>query len=489
MAMSSSNALKELEQALLATVHELEDQRNAARELVTTEMLLAVAGRSAAEAYEKQLAAVHEAAEAHRQATAAVKAQKEAAAKMQAAQQAAITVLGNAGRAAESWARMASPTAWSTMTDSFKLVGMQLGMFFIPAIAKAAVWAQKLADWLEHLSPDKKALMTQGATYAAGAYAFNKAASAMGLGGTMGVARGAMGLAKWGGGISIGGTGGAAPASGLAALITPITLVASGVLVAGLAFKASLDKSAEAMEKFQTEVNKAPWEKFSPDELRQSDMYKKYAAIADPEERRKAIDKESIKASDEVGASKRALEEFSGPMGMGESIHGFSKTLLGPGQVPGQDAGYLRGSALMLPGLDLIGNMGANQIAGQEAARQRYEAAVKRSEMVAAMGNELNNKIEFNGSTVGDKEGRRGTAESGKKGGSGFLAHEFKVTQATYSPIEEARRAIQTRTLNTDTLEQKMQQLMIQAAQKFIDETSGQIKDTARNTKGGAALS
>jgi hypothetical protein len=401
----------------------MQQQTEKLNEIVTMEVLMAVAGTSATAAYLQQVAVVKQATEEHAKAAAALKAREAAAQafrdKLAAAGQTAQQLFSQAASAARGMVQAASPEAWSTLTDSFKLVAMQLGRYLIGPLIDAAMAAQDFAEWLKNLSPEGKNL-AGGLGYAAGAVVAFGQANAM-TGGLLGT-----GVAKL-----------------LPLLATPLGLAGALVLGAAFVFRNELLDSAKAMQKEQDARNKASQDHFSDEDMRNSELYKRFAAIKDPEERRKAVNAESIRASDEVGASKRAMEA----MGGGELGGG----LVGPALRRGKLA---FGS---VPGLQLVGGVLGSLEDKRAAASERHMAAVKHAEMVADIGNELNNDIK-RGTNVADKAGNRGTAESGKKTPPVPVRHEMHVTQARFSAVEEARKALQERTLNVDPMEQKVQQ-------------------------------
>jgi hypothetical protein len=418
-----------LTSAVPALATAMQQQTEKLNEIVTMEVLMAVAGTSATAAYLQQVAVVKQATEEHAKAAAALKAREAAVQafrdKLAAAGQTAQQLFSQASSAARGMVQAASPEAWSTLTDSFKLVAMQLGRYLIDPLIDAAMAAQDFAEWLKNLSPEGKKL-AGGLGYAAGAVVAFGQANAM-TGGLLGT-----GVARL-----------------LPLLATPLGLAGALVLGAGLVFRNELLESAKAMQDDQDERNKASQDHFSDEDMRKSELYKRFTAIEDPEKRRKAINAESIRATNEVGATKREMDAREAG-GLSRPASGIAKLLYGSGR----GEGYLRD---ILPGTGLFGNVATSLENQRAAAGERHTAAVKHAEMVADIGNELNNGIK-RGTNVADKAGNRGTAESGKKPLPAPVRHEMHVTQARFSAVEEARKALQERTLNVDPMQQKLQQ-------------------------------
>src|SRR5262249_14257414 len=121
-----------------------------------------------------------------------------------------------------------------------------------------------------------------------------------------------------------------------------------------------------------------------------------------------------------------------------------------------------------------------------ERLRGEHVAAVKRAEMIAEIGNELNNGIK-RGTNVADKQGNRGTAESGKKAAAGnnpFVRHEMHVKQARFSAGQEARKGLEERPLNVDPMQKKLQQEALSFFQEFKNRGGQALVDGAKD-KGG----
>jgi hypothetical protein len=265
--MSALNA------ALPAFARALEQQTDKLDQLMMTEILASLAGNRVAAAYGQQLAVVNQAkndqAAAAATAAAGAKAAKELEDKLRSAGQTAQQVFSQARTAMTGWAQAASPEAWSTMTDSFKLVAMQLGEYLIEPMVNVARGAQEFADWLQKLSPEAKEF---------GKY--------LGYGGGAVIAFGQANMFT--GGLLSSAIGGTVSALGGLTL----TAGALGVVLVGLIYAAKkLNDWAAAMEESNKRGLASAEDKgFSGDKLHESAEYKRLAAISDPEERRKEVD-------------------------------------------------------------------------------------------------------------------------------------------------------------------------------------------------------
>jgi hypothetical protein len=155
--MSAASGLSAALPGLAAAMQQETEKHN---EFVTSTALASLGGNQVASAYLQQLAIVKQATAAHAAAAAALRAEQEARKafqdKLKAAGQTAQELFHGASNAARGFAQMASPEAFDTLTDSFKLVGMELGQYMIPAIVDAAMGAQEFARWLANLSPASK---------------------------------------------------------------------------------------------------------------------------------------------------------------------------------------------------------------------------------------------------------------------------------------------------------------------------------------------
>jgi hypothetical protein len=428
-----------------ALAQAMQQQTDRLNELVTVEMLMAQAGADAAAGYLQQLAVVKESTAAYQQAAIALKTQQAAAAafesKLRSAGQTAQQVFGQAASMARGFAQSASPEAWSTMTDSFKLVGMELGQYMIPALVEVSIKAQQFAQWLSNLSPQSKALLGNLGYAASGLVAFQQAnAFTGGL-----LSKAALGVAG------------------------SFTLAAgAGLLVAaGLAYASGLlnDYAKGIVERDKRDLASAEDKGFSGDKLHQSPEYKRLAAIADPREReREAAKMMAEAAKSEVGAG-GAGRKLDSPFGTaGEWTKWFLWDQFDPRNHP------------LFGGKGVGGIFTDREIAGKTARDKTTmtEAAIR--ELV-------------HGQKIG--AGAPGTPGGPKVPGASkensYVAHAPHVTQARFSAVEEARKGLQERTLNVDPMQQKLQQKTLEFFEQFESKWGKAIQATA-DKAGAAAL-
>jgi hypothetical protein len=415
-----------------ALAQAMQQQTDKLNELVSVEMLMAQAGTDATATY--------------LQAAMALRAQQGAAAqfesKLRSAGQTAQQVFGQAASMASGFAQSASPEAWSTMTDSFKLVGMELGQYMIPALVDVSIKAQQFAQWLSNLSPQSKDLLGKLGYAAGGLVAFQQANT-------------------FTGGLLF------KAASGVAGSFT--VAAGAGLLVAaGLAYASSVlnDYAKGIVERDKRDLASAEDKGFSGDRLHQSAEYKRLAAIADPREREKEAAKmmgEAAKAEVGAGGAGRKLDSPFGTAG--EWTKWFLWDQFDPRNHP------------LFGGKGMGGIFTDREVAGKNARDKTTmtEAAIR--ELVY-------------GQKVGP--GAPGTpggpkVPGGDKGNPN-VAHTQHVTQARFSAVDEARKALQERTLNVDPIQQKLQQKSLEFFEQFESKWGKALQATADKV-GAAALS
>jgi hypothetical protein len=403
--------------ALAASAGLLKQQTDAVTELVTREILLANAGQKAVDAYDDQVQAIKRANTAHNQLAAQANTSDSFQKQLQQAGKTAIESLGQAASFAKGMAAAASPTAWSTMMDSIKLVAMQIGSYFIPAIVRVSIMAQEFADWLSKLSPQTKEYLQTAAYGVAGLYAFSQA----------------VGIAQM---MTLG-------------LVSTPVLAGLGLLAVAAAGAAyALNKIADAREEaLKRDYASAEEKGYAGDTLHNSAEYKRLEAIKDPEERRKEAAKmlkEAAKAEVGEGGAARTQESF----------FGIDMKTVGMAGV-----------------MDLFGEQGNKNRANSTNALNHTtmtQAAIR--ELV--YGETIKDESK-------DKNGRS-KKHGGKNDESLFQQHQMKAAQPGFSAIEEARRGLQVKALDKDPLEQKMWQMAIQFYEEFQNEGFKAMKDRAK---------
>jgi hypothetical protein len=423
----------------------MQQQTDKLNELVVVETMLAQAGGAAAASLQ-QLAVVKEFTAAFQQAATASKAREATAAQFEArlrsAGQTAQQAFGQAASMARGFAQSASPEAWSTMTDSFKLVGMELGQYMIPALVDVSIKAQQFAQWLSNLSPQSKDFLGKLGYAGGGLVAFQQANTF--TGGLL--SKAVVGVA---GSFTLAAGAGLLVAAGLA--------YASGVLN---------DYAKAIVERDKRDLASAEDKGFSGDKLHQSAEYKRLAAITEPRQREKEAAKmmaEAAKAEVGAGGAGRKLDSPFGTAG--EWTKWFLWDQFDPRNHP------------LFGGKGMGGIFTDREIAGKTARDKTTmtEAAIR--ELV-------------HGYKIGP--GAPGTPGGPKVPGASkqnpYVAHTQHVTQARFSAVEEARKALQERTLNVDPMQQKLQQKSLEFFEQFESKWGKALQATADKV-GAAAVS
>jgi hypothetical protein len=407
------------------------EQKAKLTELVTVEFLLAQAGAAAVQAYLDQVDEVKAATAAYAQATAAAKVQKEWQERLSAAGLAVGRSFASASHFAEGLAQAANPTAWATMTDSFQLVGMQLGMNFLPMILRVSIGAQELAQRLAHLTPETQALIAEVAGAAAAMVVFSKAASfanmaLLGVPGKLTAKAGdklgelaAAGLSK-----IPGAAWGVAGAFGVAAL-------------AGFALREALFHAADEIERRAQGLYKPAVQKFTDSEITESPEYKELQSIQDPDARRKRAAELHAAAVAEEARWRNAEEK--GPI----------------------DSSAPLKFDIPIP-LTLTKEAEEAEREGKTIEQKHQEALDKTDLYGRVMEVLVHGLPQHSEKDVVPAETK--TAEQLGR----FLTHFPKEMQPRFSAVEEARKNFQVQAFK-DPLEQEMLRLNRESAKKFLE--------------------
>ncbi len=401
--------MDQLEAALLAAVDALNDEKRATTEVVAQNVLLALAGKQAVDAYNQQIQAVQQATVAHRQAAQAVREATAARKLEQAQQQALQTALARTQAAFWSAAGFfsgiaakANPLAWEVLQDSLSLVVMELGRAFLPAIITAAAYAQQFAAYLATLSPATLQTAATIATVGAALYATTKVFSLVNVA--------SFGLAAALTRAAVSATVSAVAANPLAAAIT----AAVGGLVA-LAFWS--DRNANSARRGVAEVREGVLQSLGIADIEGSELGKKVQGAGTREEKQKVLQAEAGPIHDALVEAESAFRNAKDE--------------------------------------------------DKEPARKQLEAAAKQAEIFDALNRQVTmgqTFIPHQGAGPGGFESAAGRQASE----IGMLLSRFpKEAQPRFSPLEEARKQIQLNSLKTP-LEQEQIRLQRQAAQDFI---------------------
>jgi hypothetical protein len=420
--------VSQLSSALPAFAQALQQETEKLNELVTVEILAAVAGKGAADAYLQQVSAVKQATAVYQQAAAAAKGLEEGQKKALAAQQKVGQAIGGAaaafGRAAQFTQGLIAtgdPNAWATLQDSVKLVAMQVAQFFLPAIIKGAYYAQQFADWLHNLSPETRATITSFATLAAQGYALGKALQLANTA-TLGLGPKAFG-----------------------ALPGPVQAATGALAVFAAAAGYAAYKAREISNSF------ASWAKRSNDAIESitradvegSEVYRKMKGAGNKDEAKRINDREYRSTEEQLRSAQKELGDLMG----------------------GSRAGKILNE-------DRIKEL---QESIAELAKKQRIADISRNELI--LGERF---VPSDKAGVGARVGLAG--EQANKMAQ-LLYHMPKEMQPRFSAIEEARKQFQLNALK-DPLEQKMLQYQRDAAealQKQIPEILRQIEKKTGN--------
>jgi hypothetical protein len=311
------------------------------------------------------------------------------------------------------FASAASPEAFSTLTDSFKLVAMELGQYLIPALVDGAIMAQRFAQWLAELPPATKEWLNW-LGYGAGALAVFGQANLL-TGGLLGK-------------LAAGLLGPLAPAAGLA-----VALAAAGAATWDFFTwqKRMLDEAKNIHER--TKVKSA-------DELHASDVYREVAAAGTKEDRQAVSDRQLFEANRE----RRGLEEQAHRLLDGSNVLSRWWRSDEIQDLQKRMEENVRKSKL----IEATRNeLNADKMpAGVDV--EKVQADIAKRLVEAGKGVAAPTQVPAQGGAPAGKAGGPGggtaAAAGGQhSGGSPFVAHRMQVGQARFSAVEEARKSLQ----------------------------------------------